>query len=120
MSDAVFSFSRRPYVGLRVRTPLRSSSPKAHGLIRSLAAGALLAAVLAPCPVRAQDDGSVSADGDDFFLDSVDVEIVNVDVWVTDKDGKPIDGLKPENFEVFRSGDRVPITAQALGILADG
>lgn len=44
------------------------------------------------------------------FADAVSVEVVNVDVMVTDKRGHPITGLGPEAFRVFEDGQEVPIT----------
>ena len=38
------------------------------------------------------------------------VTVVTVDVFVTDKDGKPIPGLTADDFEVFHDKQPVPIT----------
>lgn len=38
------------------------------------------------------------------FLESIDVEIVNIDVRVTDRDGTSVEGLTVEDFVVFRDG----------------
>jgi VWFA-related protein len=38
------------------------------------------------------------------------VELVQVDVYVTDEDGKPVTGLAAEDFEVFEDGTRQVIT----------
>ena len=60
-----------------------------------------------------QTDGETSADsGDDsgLFFETVDVNLVNVDVWVTDKAGNPIHGLTAEDFEVFENKRPVQIT----------
>ena len=43
------------------------------------------------------------------FMEAVDVEIVNIDVWVTDRDGQPVEGLTKDDFVVYRNGDAVPI-----------
>lgn len=43
------------------------------------------------------------------YFEAVDVEIVNVDVWVTDKQGNHITGLTRDDFEVLRDGDPVPV-----------
>ena len=46
----------------------------------------------------------------DLFLDQVSVEVVNVDVTVTDRDGRPITGLTAEDFVVVEGGEERPIT----------
>ena len=40
---------------------------------------------------------------EDFF-EVVDVSIANIDVWVTDKKGNPIDGLGKDDFTVYQDG----------------
>ncbi len=44
------------------------------------------------------------------FGEKVDVNVVNVDVYVTDKSGRPVSGLRKEDFELFEDGKRVEIT----------
>lgn len=68
----------------------------------SIAAAAALAAAVAS-PARAQE-------GLDLFLDTVDVHLVNVEVMVTDEDGKPVTGLTRDDFEVFEDGEPVALT----------
>lgn len=46
----------------------------------------------------------------DVFLDQVSVEIVNVDVTVTDAEGRPITGLTADDFAVLENGTERPIT----------
>ncbi len=48
----------------------------------------------------AQDDATIK----------VNVNLVQIDVTVTGKDGQHIEGLKAEDFEVFRDGKRQPVT----------
>lgn len=43
------------------------------------------------------------------FMEIVDVEIVNIDVWITDKQGEPVDGLGKDDFVVLRDGQPVEI-----------
>lgn len=43
------------------------------------------------------------------FRGSVDVDVVNVDVAVTDRQGNRVTGLKKEDFQVFEDGKRVEI-----------
>jgi VWFA-related protein len=44
------------------------------------------------------------------FTEVVDVNIVNVEVFVTDKKGNPITGLAPEDFRLFVDGQETPIS----------
>lgn len=48
--------------------------------------------------------------GTKTFGERIDVELVNVDVWVSDAKGEPVFGLKPEDFEVLHDGEPVPVT----------
>lgn len=90
-------------------------------------------AVLAPVPAAAQDAapppaeqpsaeqpaGTPDAETPDaetrpkdfeVFVDTVDVRVVNVDVYVTDKKGEPVTGLTRDDFELFEDRRPVPIT----------
>jgi VWFA-related protein len=42
--------------------------------------------------------------------ESVEVSIVNVDVFVVDNEGKRVQGLRRDDFEIFENGVRQPIT----------
>lgn len=44
------------------------------------------------------------------FGDVVEVNVVNVDVHVTDRNGKPVTDLRREDFEVFEDGKRVALS----------
>ena len=44
------------------------------------------------------------------FIESVDVQVVEVDVVVTDKKGRPVKGLAREDFELYVDGQPVEIT----------
>ncbi|MEM9291277.1 MAG: VWA domain-containing protein [Acidobacteriota bacterium] len=81
--------------------------------------------LLSAVPGTAQDDATQEAaaapsapqaqplpdvEGDEIFFDSVDVNVVNVEVFVTDSDGQPVTGLQPENFRLFEDGEPVEIT----------
>lgn len=51
------------------------------------------------------------ASGDETtFFDVVDVEVVNVEVFVTDKSGQPVTGLTVDDFELFEDRRPVEIT----------
>jgi len=43
------------------------------------------------------------------FGERVDVNIVNVEVWVTDKDGNPVHGLQRSDFELREDGKALPV-----------
>jgi VWFA-related protein len=48
------------------------------------------------------------------FTAGVEVNVVNVDVRVTDSSGNPIKGLRKKDFELFEDGKRVPISNFAV------
>ena len=66
---------------------------------RALAAAAALAASV-PAPAAAQTP---------IFGETVEVRVVNLEVEVTDRDGFPVTGLAPGDFELTVDGERVPI-----------
>jgi VWFA-related protein len=57
---------------------------------------------LQPAPPKASADAS--------FVDIVNVSVVNVDVFVTDKKGDSVGGLTKDDFELFENGRPVQIT----------
>lgn len=73
---------------------------------RHFLAAALLAGTLLPAGVLAQDESQpVGA-----FVETVDVSVVNVDVYVTDRQGNPVAGLTRDDFELRVDGKPEPIT----------
>lgn len=46
----------------------------------------------------------------EIFVGSVDVNVVNVDVYVTDDQGSPVPGLTSDDFDIEENGRRVAIT----------
>jgi VWFA-related protein len=44
------------------------------------------------------------------FVETVEVNLVSIDVWVTDDRGAPVPGLRREDFEMLVGGKPVPIT----------
>lgn len=82
------------------------------GQARALAGLALGAIAAAPtaAPVAAQSAGP--------FLDSVDVNVVNVEVMVTDRDGLPVTDLPAESFTVWEDGE--PRELSNFFAVADG
>jgi VWFA-related protein len=88
---------------------------------RTLAAALLLgAAILLPGPpAPAQETtpppGTAPAEAPEAapeseFFDTIDVSVVNVEVFVTDRDGKRVKGLTKDDFELFENGKPVEIT----------
>jgi len=48
--------------------------------------------------------------GQEKLSESIEVRVVNVDVVVTDKAGKPVYGLKKDDFELYENGVRQPLS----------
>jgi len=71
------------------------------------AVAALLASFVLPAPaLLAQDD----AETRELFVDSVDVNVVNLEVMVADRDGNPIRGLTLDDFVVTEDGKAIELT----------
>jgi VWFA-related protein len=49
-------------------------------------------------------------DAQELFVETVNVNVVNVDVYVTDKQGKRVNGLTKNDFELFEDGRPVAVT----------
>ncbi len=74
---------------------------------RGLVAGtwALLVAAVAPLSVAAQPSGQPGP----RLADVMDVVVVNLEVWVTDRQGAPVEGLTRADFELRVDGRPVEI-----------
>ena len=70
-----------------------------------LAAGPVVALLLAALPAAGQE-----APLPDLFSDVIDVRVVNVEVVVTDKQGNRVRGLEASDFELRVDGEPVPIS----------
>ncbi len=80
-----------------------------------LGLAAILAAALgawpaAASPQRGANEIERAPSGAPAFRDAVDVRLVNVEVWVTDRRGNPVTGLDADAFEVREDGKRVEIS----------
>ena len=53
---------------------------------------------------------TLQAQPDQTFIDTLDVQVVEVDVVVTDRNGRPVRGLTREDFELYVDGEPVEIT----------
>lgn len=72
---------------------------------------ALCVVLSAASPALAQSpQGDESGRRHGIFIDTVDVSLVNVGVVALDRDGKPVDDLKADDFEVRDDGEIVEIT----------
>jgi VWFA-related protein len=66
-----------------------------------------LAAIALALGAPAQDK---PAEQKRLFFDTVQVNLISVDVFVTDRAGRPVTGLQREDFEVFEDGHPVNVT----------
>ncbi len=55
---------------------------------------------------------------DEIFVDTIDVNLINVEVFVTDKDGDRIKGLTAADFELYEDGR--PVTVSNFYAVEDG
>ncbi|MES1245576.1 MAG: VWA domain-containing protein [Acidobacteriota bacterium] len=60
--------------------------------------------------VAASAAAQTPAEPDPTFYESIDVNVANVEVYVTDKQGKRVQGLTKDDFQVFEDGKPVEIT----------
>jgi VWFA-related protein len=96
-------------------TTATPTSPPAPAAAPSGAAGATparppaSAAAPATPPVGPAGGKTSAASADDNFVESVTVNVVNVDVYVSDKKGR-VTGLTKNDFEVFEDGRPMAIT----------
>lgn len=75
----------------------------------------LTAALLAAASAAAQQPRPASgAPGADLFSDTISVELVNVEVFVTDRSGEPVLDLGPGDFRIYEDGREVELTHFAL------
>ncbi len=56
-------------------------------------------------PLVAQEEADTT-----LFVERVDVNIINVEVFVTDENGYPVVGLRQKDFEIYEDGQRVEIS----------
>ena len=54
--------------------------------------------------------GESSSSSRTLFFDTVDVNVVNIEVMVTDKNGEPVTDLKREDFQIFENGLPVEVS----------
>ena len=85
--------------------PCRTAGPR-FAVLRIL-----LGLALCGFPAAAQSPGVPDEPAaEEEFFGVVDVEVVNIDVWVTDRQGNPVEGLERDDFIVLRDGEPVEVT----------
>ena len=65
-------------------------------------------AILVGAPAWAQEEEEITWEA--IFSGTTDVNVVNVDVVVTDRQGRPVQGLEAEDFQLFENGRPVEIS----------
>ncbi len=72
---------------------------------------AVLVALFLPClPAVGQIAINPAPKKEEAFFEAVNVTVVNVDVYVTDKAGNRVRGLQPADFELFEDGRPVQVS----------
>jgi VWFA-related protein len=71
---------------------------------------AVAAASAAPCQTGPAPSPTPGPIGGLSFLDEVEVTVVNVDVFVRDRSGRPVDSLRAADFRVIQDGLEMPIS----------
>src|SRR5690606_33804862 len=98
----------------------RPSGRRYHRPMRRLVAHAALAAIVLPAlaaPVAAQEAPAPQPAAPPEFADRVEVEIVNVDVIVVDRNGRPVSDLTRSDFELRIDGQPTDIDYSAAPAL---
>jgi len=92
--------------------PLRPPRRRAAAAAGTLAALLGLAGLVHPAAAQTEPAPAEPTDGapPEVFFERLEVHVVNVDVYVTDRDGNPVTGLTKDDFELYEDGRRVPIT----------
>src|ERR1051325_9714442 len=99
------------------------SSPRSNrsvGARLSLVAFAALGVALVFAPARLRSSKALAQDGaqkpsqreeilDDDEVLKIDTDLVLVEVNVTDAEGRPVRGLRPEDFRLYMDGDERPV-----------
>lgn len=64
---------------------------------------------VAPLPAAAADEGETPVPRT-LFQEEAEVRVINVDVMVSDADGRPVTGLGAEHFRLTENGERVELS----------
>jgi VWFA-related protein len=94
------------------QTPPEAPPPAPEGTPEAAAEGTASPTAAAPAAAPGQETAPKPGQepGQGFFVESINVNVVNVEVVVTDKKGVPISGLTRDDFELYEEGRQVPIT----------
>jgi len=104
------------------RAPFRTRLGPILRLAAALAAAALAlppaaapsapppAPATAPATAPAGAPAAPSAAAEETYYESVDVDVVNVEVVATDRAGRPVSGLSRDSFELYEDGKPVAVT----------
>ena len=65
---------------------------------------------LSPLALVSGDPAGAQEEPTSIFIERVDVDVINVEVFVTGRDGRRVTGLAPEDFEIYEDGQRVEIS----------
>ncbi|HEX6204150.1 MAG TPA: hypothetical protein VF100_14210, partial [Thermoanaerobaculia bacterium] len=90
------------------RTP-RTSRRTPPPTRRALAAAALAAAALLALPALLGAQ-TPQAEPPPVFVERIDVNVINVEVFVTDGQGRPVTGLTRDDFEIRHDGRPVEVS----------
>lgn len=93
-----------------------------HPRLPRLAASAVLAALFPGtlAPLAAQAPPAAPPAKPQVFSEQVEVNVVNVDIYVADSQGKPVTDLSRSDFQVFEDGKPVEVTNFYSNASADG
>lgn len=105
---------------------MKRRRPRPPAALALAALLALAAALAAAPPAPGQEPAAAPPAGDgqqpggqqEVFVDTVEVSVVNVEVYVTDKQGNRVTGLTKDDFEVFE--DRRPVQVTNFYAVEDG
>jgi VWFA-related protein len=78
--------------------------------VRRSAVLSLLFLPLLPLPAPAQPASAAVPPAGEVFSETIDVSVVNVQVFVSERAGKPVRGLGRDDFQLLVDGKPVPIT----------
>jgi VWFA-related protein len=81
-----------------------------QGLVTMRKISAVLLLLTAVSPLFAQSKKQPPPPAPAPLAERIDVNVVNVDVTVTDRRGDSVSGLTKDDFEVFEDGKRQPVT----------
>ncbi|MCP4655551.1 MAG: VWA domain-containing protein [bacterium] len=83
---------------------------QAADIPRILLVAAAVATLLSAAPALRGQEPSDSAEPTEVFVDAVEVNVVNVEVYVTDRSGRRVTGLTKKDFELFEDNRPVAVT----------